>query len=59
MRPVHDLATNVVYSACGSDVVLTMVDGEVLYRDGNFLTLDLEETIAKTEEAVHRILARL
>lgn len=59
MRPVHDLATNVVYSACGSDVVLTMVDGEVLYRDGNFLTLDLEETIAKTEEAVQRILARL
>jgi len=59
MRPIHELANNVVYSACGSDVVLTMVDGEVLYRDGEFLTMDIEETIAKTEEAVRRILARL
>ena len=59
LRPIHDLATNVVYSASGSDVVLTMVDGEVLYKDGIFLTMDIEETIAKTEEAVQRILKRL
>lgn len=59
MRPVHQLVNNVVYSACGSDVVLTMVDGQVLYRDGEFLTIDIEETIAKTEESVHRILGRL
>ena len=59
MRPVHELVNNVVYSACGSDVVLTMVDGQVLYRDGEFLTIDIEETIAKTEESVRRILGRL
>lgn len=59
MRPIHNLVNNVVYSACGRDVELTMVDGEVLYRNGEFLTLDIEETIAKTEEGVRRILARL
>ena len=30
-----DAACNVVYAAQGADVRLTMVDGEVLYRDGN------------------------
>ena len=59
MRPVHDLATNVVYSASGSDVILTMADGKVLYRDGDFLTIDIEKTIAETEAACKNILSRL
>ncbi len=59
MRPVHDLATNIVYSASGSDVVLTMADGKVLYKDGDFLTIDIEKTIAETEAACRNILSRL
>lgn len=59
MRPVHDIATNVVYSASGSDVILTMADGKVLYRDGDFLTIDIEKTIAETEAACKNILSRL
>lgn len=43
MYPRHNLINNLVYCAQGSDVVLTMVDGQVLYRDGNFLTLDIEK----------------
>lgn len=59
MHPVHDIATNIVYSASGSDVVLTMADGQVLYRDGDFLTIDIEKTIAETEAACANILSRL
>ena len=59
MKPVHDLATNVVYSASGSDVVLTMCDGRVLYRDGLYLTVDIEKAIAETESACRKILEQL
>lgn len=59
MRPVHDMATNVVYSASGSDIVLTMCDGKVLYRDGEYPSLDVEKAEAETEKACKKILASL
>lgn len=40
MSPCNDLESNLVYSAQGSDVRMTMVQGKVLYRDGEFTTLD-------------------
>ncbi len=42
-KPVHNLLNNLVYSASGTDVCLTMVDGKVLYRDGEYLTIDIEK----------------
>lgn len=59
MRPVHDLVNNVVYSASGSDVILTMADGKVLYKNGEYLTIDIEKALDKTEEACRKILAQL
>ena len=59
MHPVHNLANNIVYSASGSDVLLTMVDGKVLYRNGEYLTLDIEKTIVEAEKATNRILGEL
>ena len=59
MHPVHDLKNNIVYSVSGSDVVLTMVDGKVLYEDGDFLTIDIERTIFEAEKATKNILAQL
>jgi len=38
--PDHDTLALVTYSAQGSDVCLTMVDGKVLYKDGVYLTMD-------------------
>ncbi len=46
--PVHNLVNNLVYSASGTDVCLTMADGKVLYRDGNFPTIDIEK-LAKVQ----------
>lgn len=59
MRPIHDLATNVVYSASGSDVILTMADGKVLYRDGQYTTIDVEKAAAETENACRKIISSL
>ncbi|HML37145.1 MAG TPA: amidohydrolase [Bacillota bacterium] len=59
MRPVHNLANNLVYSASGSDVLLTMVDGRVLYRNGEYLTIDIEKAVFEAEKSVKRILGEL
>lgn len=56
LRPCHDMLNNIVYSAQGTDVCLTMVDGRVLYRDGVYTTIDLEKVLRDTEASVRRIL---
>ena len=59
MQPVHDMAHNLIYSADGKDVCLTMVDGKVCYQDGEYKTIDIEETIAEAEAAKNKILSEL
>lgn len=41
--PCHDVISNIVYCAKGSDVVMNMVRGRILYRDGQLMTVDLEK----------------
>ena len=41
---------NLVYSARGSDVVMNMARGKVIYKDGEFLTLDLEKIKAEVRD---------
>lgn len=59
MKPVHNLVNNLVYSASGSDIVLTMVDGKILYKNGEYTTIDIEKTMFETENAVADILKQL
>ena len=59
MRPVHNMAVNLVYSANGADVVLTMADGKVLYKDGEFMTIDVEKAAADVDVAVNEVLEAL
>ncbi len=59
MRPVHDMATNIVYSANGADVVMTMCDGKVLYKDGQWTTIDVERAASDVDAAVDEILTAL
>ena len=42
LTPCHNAISNTVYAAHGSDVVLTMVRGKVIYENGEFKTLDIE-----------------
>ena len=59
MHPVHNMVNNLVYSASGADVKLTMIDGQVVYDDGEFPTLDIEKVIANTEKSTKKILEML
>ena len=59
MNPVENIATEVIYSADGKDVCLTMADGELLYKDGEYMTIDIEKVIFETDKAKQKILSML
>ena len=59
MRPAHDMLNALIYSADGKDVVMTMCDGQIVYRDGEFLTIDIEKCMAEAEGAAKKILEML
>ncbi len=40
--PSSDPATNLVYSNCSRDVVMTIVNGKILYENGHLTTIDEE-----------------
>ncbi len=56
MQPALDIPALLVYSAQGSDVKMTMVDGKILYENGEFLTLDRERVTAEFRESCSRLL---
>lgn len=57
--PCHDVISNLVFAARGSDVVLTMVRGRVLYENGGFETIDLDAVMHEVRDyAVPKILGR-
>ncbi len=43
LYPCHDVIENIVYSARGGDVCLTMARGKVLYENGVFFTVDMDK----------------
>ena len=59
MYPDYDTLANVVFSAQSSDVWMTVCDGEVLYKDGEFMTIDPAEVKAKAKESFEAVLKRL
>ena len=59
LTPCHDMEENLVFSAHGSDVVMNMCRGRVIYEKGEFLTLDLEKIRSEVEHyALPRIFGR-
>jgi len=52
LMPCHNVISNLVYSARGSDVALTMVRGRVLYAGGRFTTIDLNAVVRELAEYV-------
>lgn len=50
LTPTVDYLNTLLYAAAPSDVCLTMVDGKVLYENGNFLTIDIEKVMSETKK---------
>jgi 5-methylthioadenosine/S-adenosylhomocysteine deaminase len=57
-QPVHDLAATLVHSARASDVRTTIVDGRVLMREGELLTIDLPSTVRELGERLPALVDR-
>ena len=57
-QPVHDLAATLVHSARASDVRTTIVDGRVLMRDRELLTLDVPSVVRELGERMPALLDR-
>ncbi len=58
LYPAFEPMAMLVYAAQASDVCMTMVDGRILYEDGNFLTLDPDTVLANARAAVKRLYAK-
>ena len=52
LYPVFEYPSIITKSAQGSDVCMTMVDGRILYENGNYLTLDKEKIVQDFKKAV-------
>lgn len=57
-QPVHDLAATLVHSARSSDVRTTIVDGRVLMRDRELLTIDVPAVVRELGERIPALLDR-
>ena len=57
--PMTNPLVNVVYAGHGADVCLTMCDGVVVYREGEWPTLDIERAKTEVEARTKRIIGEL
>lgn len=55
MRPNLDAPALICYSAQASDISMTMVDGRILYENGEYYTLDKDRILFDVEKAVKRL----
>lgn len=56
--PSSDPATNLVYSNCSRDVVMTIVNGKILYENGRLTTMDEQQLKADVLDQRARLFAR-
>lgn len=59
MYPTFDVLNNLVYSMNKSDIVLTMVDGDILYKNGEFKYIDVEKIGAECDKIVRDTVAEV
>lgn len=55
MQPINNITKNLVYSGAKTNVKLTMVNGRILYENGEFMQTDMEEIYKNTQAVIDRI----
>ena len=58
LRPIHDPFSTLVYSARAADVNTVLVDGEVVVRDKQLLTVDEQAVIRQAQERAEALRAK-
>jgi 5-methylthioadenosine/S-adenosylhomocysteine deaminase len=54
-QPVHDPSTALLFASSGRDVLLTMVAGRELFRDGRVTTVDEEALRERMADIAQRL----
>ena len=56
MQPINSIVTNLVYAGSKDNVILTMINGQILYENGQyFLEENVEDIYKKAEEITLRL----
>ena len=55
MQPVHNIPKNLVYAGSKQNVAMTVVNGRILYENGQFTTVDAEEIYARANKLAAQI----
>lgn len=50
MQPINNIIKNIVYSGSKENVKLTMINGKILYENGEFIGTDIEKFITKRKK---------
>jgi cytosine/adenosine deaminase-related metal-dependent hydrolase len=56
--PYHDIVSNLVYSAMGSDVETVLIDGKIIVDKGNVRTIDETRVLAEADARRTDLIAR-
>ena len=55
MQPINNITKNIVYSGSKENVQLTMINGKILYENGEFIGNDIEEIYRNAQKITDRI----
>jgi 5-methylthioadenosine/S-adenosylhomocysteine deaminase len=59
VQPLHSITASLVYATRASDVQTVIVDGKVIMRDRQLLTLNKSEIISQVNQAMNRLARRV
>lgn len=54
-KPMRNIVPNLVYSARGDEVALSVVDGKIIFKDGKILTINENECLADVKKYTDKI----
>lgn len=55
MQPINNITKNIVYSGSKENVKMTMINGKILYENGEFINTDVERIYSEAQAVIDRI----
>lgn len=55
MQPINNITKNIVYSGSKENIKLTMINGKILYENGEFVDIDTEKIYRNVQKITDRI----
>lgn len=56
MQPINNIVNNIIYSGSKENVMMTMINGKILYENGEFTTIDKEEIYYNANKLIKTLL---